>query len=469
MSRAALLEPRVRALLSGNRVHTRDGRYTRPARGTYPHQWLWDSCFHAILHHTLGDASAARDEVRALFRAQEREGKDRGRLPHMTFFGGVADEAAQDADARAQFERDAALWGNTRASTISQPPIVAETILRIGDPAFWAEMWEPLTDYYDWWLRRRDPDGDHLHAIWHLWECGADATPRGDAACSKLLASGRTPASMERGTVNPTARKRSDLLRARFLMLEDLQRIDADELSGKLDEQGAQQERQQLLGLEAIDIQAYLVRNLLDLATIGEALDHGDASARYREAAERIAGAVNAELWDEGAGFYFDRWGWPEQIARVYTPGPLVALYAGELVPRERAERLLAHLMRPEAFWTRWPLPTVARDAAEFDADEYWRGSTWVNVNWFVVRGLVSSARRFDDERWLEPARVIAERTVDVVDRLGFREYYRSGGVSPEADETAAPAAFGPEGFGWSGLAFDLARMLEDDLADARG
>jgi len=469
MTPLALLEPRVRELLLRNRVHTSSGRYTRPAHRTYPHQWLWDSCFHAVLHHALGDVDAARDELRALFRAQELQGMDRGRLPHMTFLGGSADEAAQDAGAREQFQRDAALWHSDRASSISQPPIVAETALRIGDGAFWAELWGPLSAYYDWWLRRRDPDGDDLVAIWHLWECGADATPRGDAACQKLLATGRAPASMERGTVNPTARKSPELLRARFLMLEALQQIDGDELSGHLDEARAQRLREELLGHEAVDMQAYLVKNLVDLASIGDALGKGDESARYRAAARRIARAVNDKLWDDEAGFYFDRWGSPEQVVRVFTPAPLVALYAGDLVPRDRAERLLAHLLHRESFWTRWPVPTVARDADSFDADEYWRGSTWVNLNWFIVQGLISSSRRFGDRRWLEPARTIAERTVDLVLRFGFREYYRSGGSSAAADEGVEAAAFGPEGFGWSALALDLARMLEDELAGVRG
>ena len=51
-ARAALragLTARVTGLLSSNRVVAADGRYTRPARRTYPHQWLWDSCFHAIV------------------------------------------------------------------------------------------------------------------------------------------------------------------------------------------------------------------------------------------------------------------------------------------------------------------------------------------------------------------------------------------------------------------------------------
>jgi glycogen debranching enzyme len=252
-------------------------------------------------------------------------------------------------------------------------------------------------------------------------------------------------------------------------MLEALQRIDRDELSGNLDEPQAQRLREELLGHEAVDMQAYLVKNLRDLASIGDALGKLDASARYRAAAERIAHAVNEKLWDEEAGFYFDRWGSPERVVRVFTAAPLVALYAGDLVPRDRAERLLSHLLRRESFWTRWPVPTVARDADGFDADEYWRGSTWVNVNWFIVRGLISASQRFGEERWLEPARAIAERTVELVLRFGFREYYRSGGVTPQGDEEVEPAGFGPEGFGWSALSLDLARMLDEELAGVRG
>ena len=78
----AELDDRVRRLLEGNRVVAGGRwRYTRPAQRTYPHQWLWDSCFHARIHHWLGDRAMAHDELVALFRAQETDGPDAGRLP----------------------------------------------------------------------------------------------------------------------------------------------------------------------------------------------------------------------------------------------------------------------------------------------------------------------------------------------------------------------------------------------------
>ena len=459
------LAARVRALLLGNRVEAGGGRYTRPARGTYPHQWLWDSCFHAILHHLVGDEAMAHDELRALFRAQVTSGPDRGRLPHMTLFGGDPREAAQDDEAAAAYGRDVALWKSPRASTITQPPIVAEAVLRVGTRALFEELWAPLSAYYDWWLRRRDPDRDHLYASWHVWECGADATPRADAACARLLQGGRVARCLESRTVNPTAKKRPDLLNARFSMLEDLHAIDAAERDGELSEAEAQRRRTALFGHEAVDMQAYLAANLRALAAIADELGEGGAAARYREAAAEIGEAVNAKLWDEDAGFYFDRWGEAEEVAHVFTPAPFVALYAGDLVPRPRAERLLTHLTDVRSFWTRWPVPTIARSGEGFDADEYWRGSTWVNVNWFVVRGLIASAARFEDARWLAPARALAERTVDVVARVGFREYYRSGAADAADDGAIEAAGFGPESFSWSGLVLDLDRMLREELS----
>jgi hypothetical protein len=433
------LSGRVRELLERNRVSGGGTRYTRPAEGTYPHQWLWDSCFHARIHHWLGDRAMAHDELRALFRAQESDGPDRGRLPHMTL---LADPPSE------QYERDVVLWGSPRASSITQPPLVAETALEVGDPALWRELWAPLSAYYDWWLRRRDPRGDKLLVCHHVWETGADATPRADAAFARLLATGRTPRALDKGTVNLTAKKRPELLAARFLMLEDLQAIDAAERTGELDTAAADRRRLALYGHVAVEMQAFLVANLDAMGAIGDALGERDAAARYRGEARAIARAVNDQLWDDERGWYLDLLGPDGEPVAVMTYAPFVALYADGLVPLDRAERLLGWLTDPDAFWTEWPVPTVARSEPCFDPDEYWRGSTWLNVNWFAARGL---ARRAGDPRFAAAARIIAERTVELVLTVGFREYYRSAGESA--------AGFGPDGFSWSGLALDLARL----------
>ena len=63
----------------------RRGAWTCPARGIYPHQWLWDSCFIAI-GLARYDPERAAGELRALFRAQWANGM----LPHMIFAADVS-------------------------------------------------------------------------------------------------------------------------------------------------------------------------------------------------------------------------------------------------------------------------------------------------------------------------------------------------------------------------------------------
>src|SRR5580704_6929655 len=59
------------------------GKYTQPAHGLYPHQWLWDSCFIAIgLRHV--SVNRAETELKSLLRGQWHNGM----LPNIIFKGG---------------------------------------------------------------------------------------------------------------------------------------------------------------------------------------------------------------------------------------------------------------------------------------------------------------------------------------------------------------------------------------------
>ena len=56
-------------------------QYTVPSPDTYPYQWLWDSCFHAIIlsHFNIRDAKA---EILTLLSKQF----DNGLIPHMIYW-----------------------------------------------------------------------------------------------------------------------------------------------------------------------------------------------------------------------------------------------------------------------------------------------------------------------------------------------------------------------------------------------
>ena len=77
--------------------------YCYPHAGVYPHQWLWDSCFHVIAWAAIGDPRGPR-ELEGVFAAQ----LDNGFVPHMRY---GADEMFRGP--------------LSHASSFTQPPIYA--------------------------------------------------------------------------------------------------------------------------------------------------------------------------------------------------------------------------------------------------------------------------------------------------------------------------------------------------------
>jgi len=71
---------KAHTLLVNNRRIVDGNQYTLPSPSTYPYQWLWDSCFHAIVLARL-EPEAAKAEMRSLFvRQLKNEWKGQARL-----------------------------------------------------------------------------------------------------------------------------------------------------------------------------------------------------------------------------------------------------------------------------------------------------------------------------------------------------------------------------------------------------
>jgi glycogen debranching enzyme len=91
-------------------------------------------------------------------------------------------------------------------------------------------------------------------------------------------------------------------------------------------------------------------------------------------------------------------------------------------LPREYAEAVFAQLIDSKKFWTPYPIPSVAADEPMFDADRkeqlLWRGPTWINTNWYLVIGLLRHGFK-------DAAKELAEKTIAMVEREGFREFYQ--------------------------------------------
>jgi glycogen debranching enzyme len=98
------------------------------------------------------------------------------------------------------------------------------------------------------------------------------------------------------------------------------------------------------------------------------------------------------KCYDEPRGIFFDLLGAVEKPSGVVTVTSLLPLMLDNLDPEICKRLVVEHLSNPNEFWLPYPLPSVAANEPSFDpeakTDLLWRGSTWVNMNWFLVGGL---------------------------------------------------------------------------------
>jgi hypothetical protein len=154
------LEARVARALDG--TWTPFG-YSTPHGTTYPHQWLWDSCFHSLVWAALGDEERALTELASVFRHQAPSGF----VPHMSYDGAP--------DLHASF------WGRRGTSAITQPPVYGHAVAELTRRGI--EVPRDVVASARAGLafllqHRRRVDG--LVTIVHPWESGGDDSPRWD-------------------------------------------------------------------------------------------------------------------------------------------------------------------------------------------------------------------------------------------------------------------------------------------------
>ena len=101
-------------------------------------------------------------------------------------------------------------------------------------------------------------------------------------------------------------------------------------------------------------------------------------------------------------------------------------------------------MVDPDEFWMKYPVPSVARSEESFgpltDTRYIWRGTTWINTNWFLCKGLLRHGKKKLYEK-------IRAKTCKLIEKHGFCEYY---------DPTTGEPGAAMRNFGWSTLAADM-------------
>lgn len=414
--------------------------HTVPAPDLYPHQWLWDSCFAAIGWAQI-DVERAKKEILSLIKGQW----DNGMIPHIIF------------DMAVEYKGDRDMWrswvsksspDHVATSGITQPPVIAEAVSRIGAQmkkidrqVFYKKVLPALIKHHMWLYEDRDPHKTGLVLQIHPHETGMDNTP----PWMNQLREHSWPWWI-------TVIEKLHLEWIINFIRRDTHRIPAEQRAKNIDAmvcwdivrrlRRKQYDIEKVLHrsffvIEDVAFNSIFVRNntlLKEIAT----------TARVRlpqELLERIEITENEleKLWDESFEVYFSRDFMTNHLLREPTIASLMPLYAGT-ISKERAVKLVKVLSNDNAFWLKYPLPSVSKNVRGFDPNRYWQGPTWINTNWLIIDGLTRYG--FDKE-----ASALKASTIEMMRENGIWEYYNS----------LTGEGLGIRDFAWSAaLAIDL-------------
>lgn len=405
------LEPEVRRVLDRNRQSGEGWNgveydFVCPSAVTYPFQWFWDSCFHAIVLSQL-DRGRARSEVAGLLANQQADGS----IPHVIFW--QREQYAHVIPTYAIAFRSAFL------SDQMQPPLLAEAVAAAaGDDVGYLESVLPaVCRYYDWCDTTRDPDRDGLIAVLQPDETGLDHSPKFD----RLLGIEGT--------------EHSEFTAAWHRVADRYEQVGRDPAAMfALD----------VFVVEDVMVNTIYIENLRVLAGLCELVGEWSHAANFRQRAARGFSSLLDRCWDPERGLFFDLAGSAESWLTTNTVTSLFPLLLGDL-PTEVVSRLVRHLTDPSEYAADYPVPSVAMNEPSYAAGTVggslvWRGPTWMNTNWYLVRGLT---RHGHDKL----ASHIVDRSLEAVRLSGFREYYHpQTGVGNGAPD-----------FAWSTIALDMA------------
>jgi hypothetical protein len=335
-----------------------------PSPRSYPWQWYWDSCFHAIVRRRF-DRDRSRAELETLLAAMEPDG-----------FIGHTILWEHPLDAQRALRYNIASRADLMTRTI-QPPLLAWAwAWAVGDPRA-----EPRIATHHAWLRaHRDLDGDGLLWLLQSDESGLDASPKFDHVWGRLA----------------QGRPLFPLLIARNRRLGfDLRRVAAA--------------RRPVVCEVMTNVAWALSEHALGRPSPTPALVERLYDPRRGRFADDVRHAVR-----------------PTPPAHRPVTWDTLAPLALPDLPDPIAQRLVHEVLRAPRFDGGLPLPAVALDDPTHSSREtwwgrhrHWRGPSWVNSAWLVSLGL----RRLglDDE-----ADRMAARLLPVVAREGFREYYEA-------------------------------------------
>ena len=374
------------------------GGFTIPTAGLYPYQWNWDSAFVALGIATY-DMDRAWREITTLIEGQWPDGM----IPSILF-----------RDDNPDYFPGPSRWGDTHGNIpstgVSQPPVLATVVRHITQGpqggARRVEVFDAIFAWHKWFHDARTADG--IVATVHPWETGRDNCPEWNIGLDQMEVAPDLPpyTRMDNKHVNPQYRPTQEQYDKYMTIVHFGGQIGWDQR--RLTNEGP-------FLMADPNIHFVLLRADKDLLAMAEEM--GKPAETLDQIRDWIAKgeAATDYIWNDEAGMFTARDIRTGKFSDGFSNCSALCFYADTGTPDQRA-RTLAHLKRINSK-VGYMLPSWDPDAAAFEAQRYWCGPLWPQMNYMTALGLAEQGEA-------DLAKAVRDGLNNAIEKSGFWECF---------------------------------------------
>ena len=376
------------------------GGFTIPTKGLYPYQWNWDSAFVALGIATY-DMDRAWGEITSLIEGQWPDGM----IPSIIF-------RSDDPD----YFPGPSRWGSTKgpipSTGISQPPVLATIVRKLTeggsmqDKARLADVFDAIYRWHAWWHDARTVDG--IVTTVHPWETGRDNCPEWNLGLDAMTVAPDLAPYTRRDNkhVDASFRPSQEQYDKYLTIVQFGDSVDWDQR--RLTDEGP-------FLMADPNLHFVLLRADKDLRDMAAELGKPQSVCDQIDAWIAKGEAATDTIWNDELGAFTAR----DMHSGIFCTGfsncsPL-CFYA-DSGSAEQWGKTIDHMTRIAA-QVEYMLPSWDPEAPDFEAQRYWCGPLWPQMNYMTALGLAEQGHT-------DMAARVQNDLCRVIEKSGFWECF---------------------------------------------
>ena len=159
--------------------------------------------------------------------------------------------------------------------------------------------------------------------------------------------------------------------------------------------------------MDCIDFSSYFALDTHILSGIYREIGDNLNADKWERISKNVSQKINELLWDDKDGVYYDRL-FSGKLTHILTPSSFLPMFAN-VSNKEQAKKMVKVLTDKTLLWSKVPVSTISQKDPRFSND-MWRGGVWVNINYFVIKGLLNYG-------YIDLAEELRTNTLDMVNK----------------------------------------------------